>query len=418
MTLLPRALALLALAIPGSALATAGYFQLGYGLKSKGMGGVGIALPQDALAGAMNPAGMAWVGNRADAGVELFIADRGAEITPGNTLNLSGNRDANGRKAFIVPDFGINRMFGNGHSMGLTVVGNGGMTRYRDNPLQNLDGSNPGGMELARIMVAPALALRLSERHSVGVSLNFVYQEFAARGIEHFDDPFFTIHRGFVTNRGRDASFGVGARIGWLGRVTDSLTLGATWQPRIRMSRFESYKGLFKDGGRFNAPEDFGAGLSLRATPALIFAADIQRINFADGSTGCFLRRTCFLGAVDGPGSGWRNTTVYKLGVSWQGSPALTLRAGVALLRQPIPSGETLINMFSPAVSEKHLTLGATWAFARDWEATASFLYAVPNTVHGVNSIPPGFPPGGVGGAEANLRMKQVGLGLSLGLKM
>jgi long-chain fatty acid transport protein len=37
-----------ALAAPAVAMATTGYFAHGYGLKAKGMGGVGIALPQEA----------------------------------------------------------------------------------------------------------------------------------------------------------------------------------------------------------------------------------------------------------------------------------------------------------------------------------------------------------------------------------
>jgi long-chain fatty acid transport protein len=415
-----RAAALAALLWPGVALATAGYFQLGYGIKAKGMGGVGIALPQDALAGAINPAGMAWVGNRVDAGVEWFSADRGSEITPGNTLGLSGRRDANGRKSFLVPDFGFNRMLDADRSIGLTVVGNGGMTRYADNPLANLGGSSPGGMEFAQVIAAPAFAMRLAERHALGVAVNLVYQEFAARGLEHFDDPVFTQSVGRVTNRGRDSSTGVGIRLGWLGRLTDSLTAGATWQPRIRMRKFDLYKGLLANQGSFDVPEQYGAGIALRATSSLTFAADIERINFAGvgKSTECFLLRTCFLGAPDGPGSGWRNTTVYKLGAAWELGPEVTLRAGVATLRQPISSAETLINLFAPAVSENHLTLGATWKLSPAWELSASFMHAFSNSVSGTHSMPAGAPPGGVGGAEANLRMKQNGLGLALGWKL
>ena len=48
--------------LPGMAMATDGYFSPGYGVKSQGMGGVGIALPQDGLAAAANPAGTAFVG--------------------------------------------------------------------------------------------------------------------------------------------------------------------------------------------------------------------------------------------------------------------------------------------------------------------------------------------------------------------
>ena len=61
-----------ALLAPTLALATAGYFQLGYGLKAKGLGGAAAAFPQDALVAATNPAGMVRLGNRLDAGLDWF----------------------------------------------------------------------------------------------------------------------------------------------------------------------------------------------------------------------------------------------------------------------------------------------------------------------------------------------------------
>ena len=86
---------------PTAAFATTGYFQHGYGIKAKGMGGVGIALPQDSLAAATNPAGMAFVGNRLDAGLDWFrpIRDteiRGVPIAEGDKVVMwytSANRD-------------------------------------------------------------------------------------------------------------------------------------------------------------------------------------------------------------------------------------------------------------------------------------------------------------------------------------
>jgi len=37
--------------------------------------------------------------------------------------------------------------------------------------------------------------------------------------------------------------------------------------------------------------------------------------------------------------------------------------------------------------------------------------------VNGSGSIPPGFPPAGLGGGEANLRMSQNALGVAYGWK-
>ena len=66
MTRLPLRLTFIAVSLATSlpALATNGTMPHGYGIKAQGMGGASIALPQDALAAANNPAGMAFVGNR------------------------------------------------------------------------------------------------------------------------------------------------------------------------------------------------------------------------------------------------------------------------------------------------------------------------------------------------------------------
>jgi long-chain fatty acid transport protein len=418
-----RLAAAAALLAPGLALATAGYFQHGYGLKAKGIGGAAAAFPQDALVAATNPAGMVWLGNRLDVGLDWFEADRGSTIH-GNDLGLSGTRDANGRKRFPVPELGVNRMLGERLSLGLAVYGNGGMTRYFDNPLGALGGATaPAGLEFAQLIVAPTLAMKLGERHSLGASLKLVHQRLAARGLEHFDDPLFSAAPGQVTNRGRDRSNGVGLRVGWMGRVTEAVTLGAAWQPKIRMSRFSRYSGLLAGGGNFDVPANFVAGAALRAAPRLTLVADAQRIAFSGvrsfgNRADCFLSVACLLGADNGPGSGWRDVTVWKLGASWDAAPGLALRGGVALLRQPIPASQTLLNVFAPAVTERHLTLGATWQVAPRLELTLAYMHAFEKQVRGSGSVPAGPPPAGVGGGEADLRMKQRALGVALGWRM
>ena len=46
------------MALPGVAMATNGYFGNGYGIKSKGMAGAGVAMPLDAMDATINPANM------------------------------------------------------------------------------------------------------------------------------------------------------------------------------------------------------------------------------------------------------------------------------------------------------------------------------------------------------------------------
>ena len=412
-----------ALAAPLSAFATVGYFSHGYGLKAKGMGGVGIALPQDSLAPAINPAGIGFIGNRIDVGLDWFRPTRDSEIVGAPFPPLNGSYDGNGTKNFYIPEFGISRSFGQNLAVGLAVYGNGGMnTTYKTSPFGALGGSNPAGVDLIQMFIAPTVAYKPNPNHSFGVSLNFAYQKFSADGLGPFGAA--SAFPANVSGVGDDSSTGWGLRFGWTGKLTDNLTLGATYQTKTRMKAFDKYKGLFTDGGDFDIPENYGVGIAFKATPRWTIAGDIEQIQYAKikpvGTTAdCLFTLppgSCLLGAASSPGFGWRNTTVYKLGVSYEWSKDLTLRAGYTTLRQPIPSSQTLFNILAPGVVEDHLTFGATWALDSSKELTLAYMHAFKKKVNGSGSLQPFFGPGSPG--EANLQMYQNSLGVAFGWKM
>ncbi len=129
--------------------ATNGYFKIGYGSKNRGMAGAGMAYPQDSLAAAVNPATLANVEDRVDAGLEIFkpkrrgrvdatgigVPDLGAGAAQG--MNSSENSRSN---SFAIPNFGISKAWGSNFTLGISLVANGGMnTRYG-----NADGVFPG----------------------------------------------------------------------------------------------------------------------------------------------------------------------------------------------------------------------------------------------------------------------------------
>ena len=62
------------------AQATNGYFKIGYGSKNRGMAGAGMAFAQDSLAPAVNPATLASVEDRVDAGLEIFKPKRRGKV--------------------------------------------------------------------------------------------------------------------------------------------------------------------------------------------------------------------------------------------------------------------------------------------------------------------------------------------------
>ncbi len=401
---------------PLAAQATTGYFQHGYGIKAKSMGGVGIALPQDALAAASNPAGIAWVGNRIDLGADWFSPDRGASIAGSGAPGANGAYDGNDTKSFLIPEFGYNRVINPSLTFGVAVYGNGGMnTDYRTNPFVAYGGSGPGGVDLMQLFIAPTLAWK-SGNHAFGVSLNLAYQRFKAEGIQGFSSS--SASPGNVSNRGYDDSTGLGMRVGWTGQVSPTVTLGATYQTKTKMSEFDKYSGLFANQGDFDIPENYGVGVALKATPALTLAADVQQINYSDipavgNRVDCLFAGACQLGSTNGPGFGWQDVTVYKFGLAYELKPGTTLRAGYVILDQPIPASQTFFNILAPGVVEDHLTLGLTLEMSRTSELSFMYMHAFEKKVNGSGSIP--LAP--FGGGEANLRMSQNSFGVAYGWK-
>ena len=408
-------LPLAALLLSTQALATDGYFSHGYGVKSQGMGGVGIALPQDALAAATNPAGMGLIGDRIDFGLTWFRPIREAEIEGHNSPfgSADGTYKANESKNFFIPEFGYNKVINDQLSLGVSVYGNGGMNTDYNRPIP-LFGNTKAGIDMAQLFIAPTLAWKINETHTVGVSVNLAYQRFEAKGLQNFDNRNFSSSVGNVTNRGHDNSYGAGLHFGWIGKVNDSVSLGATYQTKTYMSKFDKYKGLFAEQGDFDVPEQYGVGIAVKANAKLTIAADIQRINYGDvdsvGNSINNLFAGNLLGTNNGAGFAWRDVTAYKLGASYAWDDNLTLRAGYNHSSQPIRKSETLFNMLAPGVVQDHLTLGATWVLPNKSELSFAYMHAFEKKVNGSNSIPANF-----GGGDANLKMHEDSLGIAYG---
>ena len=399
---LAGALAVVGLAtISGAAFATNGYFSHGYGMKAKGMGGAGIAFGQDALAAATNPANMVLVGDRLDLGLDWFRPTR-------ESVTGSVTHDGNGKKDFLIPEFGYNKMLNKNMSLGVSVFGNGGMnTKY--NSYNATAGAFafgtsgvPVGVDLSQLFISPTLSVKINDAHSVGIAVNLAYQRFKATGLGNFAGQ--SSDAANLTDRGYDDAWGYGARIGWTGKLNDDLTLGATYQSRTHMGKFDKYRGLFAEQGDFDIPATFGVGAAAKITPKLTAVVDVTRILY--GSIKAIANGAAeggALGANNGAGFGWQNQTVYKLGVSYEVDKSLTLRAGWNHGDAPYNGSETQFNILAPAVVEDHVTLGGTWTLANKGEVSVAYMHAFAGEVAGTNTI--------------KNRMYQNSLGVSYGMK-
>ncbi|CAN1539397.1 FadL Long-chain fatty acid transport protein [Burkholderiaceae bacterium] len=322
------------------------------------------------------------------------------EMERAGSSNNNNVVSKSGSKSFLVPEFGYNNVINDDLSMGLTVYGNGGMnTDYKFNGAnalyngQNSAGTGDLGVDLMQLIIAPTLAFKLNPQHSVGVSPLFVYQTFKAKGLQGFG----------IQNQGKDSSSGLGVRLGYLGKLTDQLSVGASYSPKINMSRFKKYEGLFAEQGDFDIPGNYALGMAFQLTPALQVALDYQRIEYGDvRSIANPASGTAPLGANDGSGFGWSDINVVKLGVQWQANDIWTLRAGYNKGDNPINTQNVTFNILAPGVIEEHLTLGATMKLDAQSEVSASYMHAFSNEVSG---------PSNFGGTET-IKMKQNSLGV------
>lgn len=399
-------LLLAGLALPGSALATNGYFTHGFGVRAQAVAGVGIALPQDGLAAANNPAGTASLNNRLDLGAAWFRPSRGASIS-GNGAGANGSFSGDDTENFLIPELGYVRQLSDQLSFGFALHANGGMnTDYGRNPFAPFGSSGSAGVNLEQLFITPSLAWKLDDRNSVGIATTFAYQRFEMKGVQAFANPFFSASPSDVSNKGVDSSTGWGWKLGWTGAVTPGLTLGATYSSRVEMGRFSSYKGLFAERGGFDVPASYGVGLAWQANDRLTVASDWQRIEYSDvksvGNPLANLLTGNPLGSHNGGGFGWRDISVVKLGVVHAWSDAITLRAGVSHAQQPIPSSETFFNILAPGTIEDHVSAGISWKTGNGGEWTVSFTHALEEDVNGAGSIPLPF-----GGGEADVFLKE-----------
>jgi long-chain fatty acid transport protein len=424
--------------LAGSAFATNGYFGHGYGMKSKGRAGVSTATYDDAFAGANNPAAAAFSGDRIDLGVDLFSPIR--EYSRTGSAGGAGYFDGSVKSDsnyFLVPEFGYNKMIKPELALGVTVYGNGGMnTDYPSGqtdlgmcmggapsgqPGNMLCGQGSLGVDLMQLIIAPTAAYKIVPNHSIGISPLIGYQRFKAEGLQAFS-PLSNDYTK-LSNNGYDDSWGWGVRVGYMGQITPTVTIGAAYASKMDFQEFSKYSGLFAQQGDFDIPENYNLGVAWQATPALKLAADYQRINYSGVDSvsntsqppiafPCGMNNPTCLGGSNGIGFGWQDMDVWKLGVEYKYNNAWTIRAGYSHTDQPIPNSDVTFNSVAPAVIDDHITLGFTYTLATGNELTMAYMHGFSNSVSGpVNMY---FP---VGGTDT-IKMYQNSLGVQYSWKM
>ena len=420
-----------------SAWATNGYFMPGYGYRSMGMGGVGIAYGVDSLSIGANPANIVNTGMRGDMGMGILKAKRYARVGDSaatfddcdggssRTLNCNpglffDNGSTSNRDWFLMPEMGMTMNLTESLHAGVAFLPNGGgSTVYPENFFNFKFGGmvdQPGagatlGGELMQLLVPVTVGYKVNENHAVGVALDLAVQRFRMYGLGSFKA--FAEKYNFdisadpsrMTNLGYDYSYGAGVKLGYLGNFMDGkLSTGVSYTSRTYMTKLDKYRGLLAEQGDFDIPANYGVGIAYKPRKNLVFAADINKIEWSSiaalGNRGPgssdpdapYPRTSATNNAIngipsvtdpskttgsdDGMGFGWKDQVIYKLGVNWGVNERLQLRAGYNYGKTPIPDDQLTFNTLLPVTSEKHYTVGFTYKATEELEITGTYMHS------------------------------------------
>ncbi len=425
-----------------AAFATNGMNMEGYGPIATGMGGASMAYDNGTAATMNNPATLSLMedGNRLD----LAVGVLSPSIDASHPMPASWSSSSN---SFLMPAAGWVQKKGK-LSFGAAAFAQGGMgTEYKNGGpgtsfVQGAilgAGDDPtivsGWREFSEVGVARVLfpvSYVVDNKLSIGGSIDYVRAtmdlQMALPGTVMGDMMMnpnstvgsismsgaaaaslpATIYGGYFDfadsndYAGKTEGDGFAAKIGFTYKVNEQLTIGGTYHSETSLSDLSGSATMalaYDDGGTgavmsmpgkikvkdFQWPQTFAVGMSYKPNEKLMVVADIKQIKWSEVmkdfkmsfvTTGLNLDATMY--------QNWDDQTVISLGVAYQTTNELVLRAGANMASNPIPT--STVHYLFPATIENHYTLGLGYTVTPDDEINFSVTHAPEVSVTGSNA--------------------------------
>ncbi len=250
------------------------------------------------------------------------------------------------------------------------------------------------------LQIAPAVALRLTDRFSAGFSPTFNWTSLA---VDPFPGASPNAFNTYPNGGHADSRWGLGFQCGVYWEDCESgLHLGLSYKSTQWLEEFK-----INSADEVGMPQqlqfdlDYPSILSLGAAYTGIdrwaFAWDVRYIDYehTDG-----FREAAFdpTGAVTG--FGWQSIWTTSLGVQYEICPHLYLRGGYAFNENAVEDAESFFNIESCAIIQHHLNVGFSWETPHDWTLAFAYHHGFENSISGPWYSPAGAIPGTQVGSE------------------
>lgn len=380
------------LANPSNSTAASGIFRDGAGARAMALGGASTGQPDQPLEALhANPAGLSLLdGPTLQLGLGGAVAD--GEFS--NAVNANGSiRDGFGvwpEAALAYPLESIPV------TLGIAFIPDailGAKWNYVD--AQGAGGTNYGAQghqsEIVTLRSTFGASVQVCESLSFGASVNAVYNRNKLQAPYIFQN--YPGLQGFKTLLDLETDgFGVNGMFGLVYRPCDSVNIGLSYQTEMRVN---SKGDAFGNAGRqltamglggaqpdfhYDAevvnvfPQTVSGGLSWQMCPRARALFQVDWINWSDSfdDLNIYLRNGSngdINGVLNTPNIydvvplEWRDQFVYRFGLEYQATDEITLRAGYAYGRSPVPD-HTLLPL-TAAIMEHKVTAGLGWENGR-----------------------------------------------------
>ncbi len=337
--------------------ATNGDTLISVGVKSRGMGGAGIAYGQGAESSLLNPALVTDVKqNEISFGATIFMPTIDTTMpTIGGMVKKNSAADLS-----LIPEVSLAHNLGNGFYIGTGMWGTAGMgVDFKNEPshmhirtqLQLMQFAIPVGYKSNGFSIAVAPIVQYG-------SLDISYKNMLAPGQPQIGS-------------GVSDDFGFGASIGLTYDADNGFKVGAVYKSEIAME----YEGQLTqaaspfmplpDGDHLDQPAEYGIGISYSSAGHTI-ALDYKRIAWSD--------------AAGYKAFEWDDQNIFALGYQYT-QENWAIRLGYNHATTPIvESTNPAINMFNllgfPATAEDHYTVGGSYTFSDTLTLDLALVYS------------------------------------------
>ena len=363
--------------LPRDAAATNGMNPICYGTDNCGMGGAGIALGGNAAGAILNPALSGRTGRELLISAGWLHADVTGQVK--GTANGNNTATPQDSEASDFPDgtIALNWKFNDQWSANLAAFpGGGGATDWPNRRTGAGFGNNGGHDHQIRtryFFFEPSVSYTppQDKNWSFGLGAIISYQDMKTDSLGHN-----AAQLSAANKQKTDSSMGAGFHLGVFWQPDPILSIGATYRSRVWSERYEEYRTARTFQGPMDMPAQWGVGMAIKPPPVpkLTLAGDIKHIDWQS------------VKSIGGKqpnegGFGWSNQFVYAVGAAYDVTDKLTGRIGYNYGKSPIDEGHLFANFLFPAISEHHVTAGASYKLTPSWELGASAFWSPENTV-------------------------------------